>query len=109
MNYRVELSQFACDAIYEYVRFIAIERQSPLSAERWLQKIWQAVDSLETLPHRCPLAPENEHRQYEIRMRVVGDYLLLYTVDEAAKTVQIIGFRHGHRLPRPSELPQDSR
>jgi hypothetical protein len=34
MKYRVELSQFARDAIHEYVRFIAVERQSPLSAER---------------------------------------------------------------------------
>ncbi len=107
MKYRVELSQFARDAIHEYVRFIAVERQSPLSAERWLQKVWQAVDSLETFPLRCPLAPEHEHRHYEIRMRVVGDYLLLYTVDEPAKTVHVIGFRHGHRLPRLGELPKD--
>jgi plasmid stabilization system protein ParE len=107
MKYRVELSQFARDAIHEYVRFIAIERQSPLNAERWLQKVWEAIDSLESLPYRCPLAPENEHREYEIRMRIVGDYLLLYTIDEPNKTVHILGFRHGRRLPDPTELPEN--
>lgn len=105
MNYRVDVSRLARDAIRENVRFIAIERQAPLNAERWLQRVWDAIDSLEYFPYRCPLAPENEHRPYEIRMRLIGDYLLLFSVDEPAKVVHIIGFRHGARLPRPSELP----
>jgi hypothetical protein len=35
----------------------------------------------------------------------VGSHLLLYTTDESRHTVRIVGLRHGHRLPRPGDLP----
>lgn len=105
MSYRVEVTDQAYVAIRQYTRYIAVECESPLNAARWLEKVWDAVDSLERWPRRCPLAPEDQFRPYEIRMRIVGDHLLLFTVDNDAKAVWVIGFRHGHRLPRSGELP----
>lgn len=55
MNYRVEVTVDAMASIREYVRYIAVERQAPLNAERWLQTVLEAIDSLETFPYRCPL------------------------------------------------------
>jgi toxin ParE1/3/4 len=107
MTYRVEVSGNAKAAIREYVRFIAVERKAPISAERWLAKVWDAIDSLEYFPHRCQFAPENELQTYKVRMRRVGNYLLLFTIDEATKTVHVIGFRHGHKSPL-TDLPEDA-
>jgi toxin ParE1/3/4 len=104
MIYRVEVSGNAKAAIREYVHFIAVERKAPISAERWLAKVWDAIDSLEYFPHRCQFAPENELTPYEVRMRRVGDYLLLFTINEATNTVHIISFRHGRKLPL-TDLP----
>lgn len=42
MNYRVELAASAERTIRENARYIAEERESPLSAVRWLRKILQA-------------------------------------------------------------------
>jgi hypothetical protein len=39
-------------------------------------------------------------------MRLVGKYLLLYTVIEADRVVRVVGFRHGARLPRRGDLPE---
>jgi len=43
-------------------------------------------------------------RAYEIRRLLIGDYILLYTIVEETRTVWVIGFRHGSRLPRPDNL-----
>jgi len=45
-------------------------------------------------------------RDYEIRMRIVSSYLLLFTVDKVNHRVQVIAFRHGSQLPIPGDLPE---
>lgn len=105
MKYRVETTDVARDLIREQARYIAVDRQAPLNAARWLEQVWDAVDGLEQMPARCPLAEEDGTKPYEVRRALVGDYVLLFTIDERARTVWIIGFRHGGRLPRPDDLP----
>ena len=34
-------------------------------------------------------------------------YLILFTIDEAQSKVWVIGLRHGSRLPRPDDLPDE--
>ena len=99
MTYRVEVEANTHAKIREYIRYLAIEQQAPQAAELMLRRIWDAIDSLETFPGRCPLAPENEFREPEIRMRLVGPCLILFTKDEESSLVTIIGFRHGRALP----------
>jgi hypothetical protein len=79
----------------------------PQTAERWINRVYDIIATLDAFPSRNALAEENRYRDYEIRRQVIGNYLALYSIDEEAATVHVIGFRHGHRLPRPSELPQD--
>ncbi len=88
--------------------YIAIDRQAPLNASRWLEQVWDAIDGLEEMPNRHNLAPENDYKPYEVRRALVGDYLVLFTIDNSAGKVWVIGFRHGSRLPRPDELPDSS-
>jgi plasmid stabilization system protein ParE len=107
MNYRVVLQDGAIRAIEKHARYIAEEKESPLNAERWLTKVLRAVDTLQQFPHRCPPAPEDDYRDYMIRMLVVQNCLLLYTVDEPLKVVHVIGFRHGRQKPLADELPND--
>ncbi len=107
MNYRVVITSEALAGIERFLDYIAIDQQAPLNAERWWRKALTAIETLDQLPHRCPLAPENEFRDYTIRMLIVDRCLFLYTVDERQKTVRVIGFRHGSQLPKPEELPED--
>lgn len=107
-RYAVELTDAALAAITAQTRYIAVEAQSPTNAERWLDQVWDAVDSLDQSPHRAVRAEEDAYVKYEVRQLVVGSHLLLFTVDDDQRKVWIIGLRHGHRLPRPGELPLDS-
>ena len=107
MKYRVIISTEALSQVEQFLDYISIDQQSPLNAERWWRKALAAVESLDQLPNRCPLAPENEFRDYTIRMLIVDRCLFLYSVLEQHKTVRVIAFRHGSREPRPEELPAD--
>src|SRR5882724_9673092 len=105
MKYSVEMTEVAYEAIRAHARYIAIECQSPLNASRWLDDVWNVIDGLEHMPARHILAPENDFKLYEVRRALVGSHLMLFTIDESAHKVWVIGFRHGSRLPRPDELP----
>lgn len=105
MKYRVDVSNAAEATIYEYLRYIAVECAAPQAAQRMPERIDAAVGSLNYFPHRCPFAPENELRDYEIRMRLVHSCLLIFTVNDETQTVNVLDFRHGRQEPRDSALP----
>lgn len=98
-RYRVIIADEALDQAAEHLRYLAVEEQQPLAAERWWNKALDCVDTLAALPHRCPLAPENEHSENELRMLIVDSCLFIYHADEAAGVVWVIKFRSGRQLP----------
>jgi len=106
-EYSVEITDAAFIAIRNQARRIAIEGQSPESAKRWLERVWDAIDSLGFMPRRKPKAQEDGLVAYEVRQLVVGSHLILFTIDDERRKVWIVGLRHGRRLPRPHELPDD--
>lgn len=107
MIYDVAVADQAAVAIDEYVGYLAVDQQAPQAAETMLGRISHAIDSLAHWPRRCSLAPEDEFRDYEIRMRIVDPCILLFTVDDDNRNVTIIGFRHGRQ--RPIESLPDTR
>ena len=106
-EYSVEVTDAAFVAIRKHARYIAIDAASPGNAKSWLEEVWDAIDSLERLPRRAPIAQEDAFVDYEVRQLIVGSHLLLFTIDDARRKVWILGLRHGHRLPRREELPPD--
>lgn len=106
-NYAVEVTDAALTAITAQARYIAVESQAPQNAKRWLGRIWDAVDSLEQFPRRAGKAEEDAYVEYEVRKLVIDSHLLLFTIDDDRRKIWIIGLRHGHRLPRPGDLPPD--
>ena len=93
MNYQVITEPRAEADIHEAFRWIA--EDSPKNALRWQQGLEAAIDSLETFPERCSLAPENEVFHYEIRQLLCGNYRILFTIQ--ARVVHILHARHGAR------------
>ena len=106
-HYAVELTDAALAAITAQARYIAVEAQAPLNAERWLGRICDAVVSLEQFPQRAAKAEEDAYVKYKVRRLVIDSHLLLFTIDDDRRKVWIIGLRHGHRLPQPGALPAD--
>jgi plasmid stabilization system protein ParE len=106
-GYAVEVTASALDAIAEQARYIAVDAQAPLNAARWLEAIWDAAHSLERFPRRAPVAEEDAYVEYEVRQLVVGNHLLLFTVDDAQRNkVSVLSLRHGRRLADPGAMPE---
>ncbi len=106
-EYSVGITDAAFVAIRNQARYIATERQAPEDAKRWLERIWDSVDSLEHWPRRAAKAQEDDFVAYEVRQLVIGSHLILFMIDDDQRKVWVVGLRHGHRLARPQDLPQD--
>ncbi len=77
-----------------------LAERDPKFAERWFNDIYDTIGSLEILPERAPLAPENKSLQRGIREIFHGrrqhKYRILFTVTESE--VHVLHVRHGARL-----------
>lgn len=71
---------------------------SPQNAVNWTIQAIEAVEKLEFIAERCPIAPEDADIQQETRHLVIGDYRVLYRI--SGNTVQVLHVRHGNRDKR---------
>jgi plasmid stabilization system protein ParE len=71
------------------------------AALRWYETLRQEIESLATMPRRCPLAPENALSPFEVRhflyARRPNIYRVLFSIEQ--DTVYVLHIRHGRRLP----------
>lgn len=95
MAFHVRLSRRAYADIDRVMGFIA-ERVGPESAARWRDGLIAVVDTLQTLPERCPLADEVEELGLQWRVLLYGRkrhvYRILFTIE--GDTVTIHHVRH---------------
>jgi plasmid stabilization system protein ParE len=80
------------EAAYQY-RYA----RAPQAAAGWFAGLVDAINSLEHMPARCPLAPENGHFAEEIRHLLYGArrdvFRILFTIQ--GDTVHVLHVRHG--------------
>jgi plasmid stabilization system protein ParE len=77
-------------AAFEY-----IHERAPLNAARWLRGIYKAIDTLESFPSRCGIAPESKYLDAELRHLVFKSHRVIFFIDQPARTVRILYVRHG--------------
>ena len=97
MRYQVEVTDQA--GLEAEEAYLWILERSPGGASRWWNGLEAAILSLEEMPARCPLAPEDEEFEEEIRELLYGKrqhrYRILFTIRE--ETVVVLHIRHGAR------------
>ena len=99
MRYAVDLTDEAWAKIRAQAFYIAEEAGAPLNAVRWLERVLDAAETLETSPRRCALALEAPFFPFELRALSVDGFLLLFTVDDSEGVVRVLSARHGRQLP----------
>jgi plasmid stabilization system protein ParE len=95
MKYRVIVSPRTWDKVGDFHDFIAIRRQAPENAKRWIHKALSAIRSLQTLPHRCPKLIGEDGNVTPLRILRVDSCLFLFLVDDEDCVVRVTTFRHG--------------
>ena len=95
MSYQVIFRPEARDEAIEAASYIA-EHASVDTALQWYEGLEKAIESLSTMPLRCPLARENDaFPGVELRQIIFKSHRLIFTVRQ--RTVQILHIRHAAR------------
>jgi toxin ParE1/3/4 len=93
--YRVNLTLRVADQLQEIFDYIA--KDSPDNAARLIRRLLDAMDGLESLPHRYKVVTNSATVGEELRSMPVGAYLVRYHVHDSARVVTIVSVRHGAR------------
>ncbi|MCA9412772.1 MAG: type II toxin-antitoxin system RelE/ParE family toxin [Candidatus Omnitrophica bacterium] len=99
MGYRIKYSGPAEREIGQAFEWILSESGSRRLATEWFHKLVAAIDSLQVYPERCPIAPEDDYFEIEVRQLLFGKrrgkYRILFTI--ADENVVILHVIHGAR------------
>jgi plasmid stabilization system protein ParE len=100
MRFRVEVSAQAEDEASSILSWL-LSQHAGETGIRWFLAMEDAIQSLSTLPERCPLAPENARFPFEVRQLLYGRkphiYRILFTIN--GDVVTILHIRHARRKP----------
>jgi toxin ParE1/3/4 len=106
MTYLVEFADRATSDLG--VLYVGKNAAESVAAARWFNGLEAAVYTLETHPHRCPIAPEAK-KAGRLRNLLYGKkphvYRVIYAIDEQKKLVRVLTIRHG--AMEPAELTDE--
>jgi len=99
MAYRVSLSTPAENDAY--AAFERIREAAPLHAEKWLVRLFMAIDSLQESPARCPVIPEAAELGFPARHLLYGKgrgvYRIVFHIREEERHVRVLRIWHASR------------
>lgn len=74
-----------------------IKQDSPQNALQQFHRLWNAAQSLATLPHRYKVHRSARDPDRIIRSMPVPPFFVYYRILEAHRTIEILTIRHGHQ------------
>lgn len=97
MDYKVVYTQEAEQDLINIYNYISLELKVPVTARKQADRIMDFIRSLEKIPLRHKLYPDEPWYSRELRFCPVDNYLIFYLVDETKKIVTIIRIMFGKR------------
>ena len=97
MIYQVILSDAANRDLRNIFEYIFYELKAPQSASGMLDKLEKAVLSLEEIPNRHKVIEREPWLSRKVRLMSVGNYVVIYFVDDNKYEVNIMRIIYGGR------------
>lgn len=97
MAYKVYIAKSFEHDLDLVTAYISQVLQNPTAADNLLAKAEDTVSQIAEYPFMFSFFPDEELEQKEYRNAPVGNYQLLYRVDESSKTVYILRFQYAGR------------
>ena len=97
LKYNLAIAEAAEADLDEIADYISYELKEPTTALKQLARIQEAMGTLEELPERHSLVKDKYLAAKGIRKLPIDNYLLFYTVNKSANTVNIVRILHGRR------------
>ena len=82
------------DGIYDYIAHTLLE---PGTALDLVNRIEDAILSLDMMPHRCPERKQGAYRNQGYRQLFVENYTVVFRINEPKKTVIVVTVRYTPR------------
>ena len=89
-KYSVIVTETAALELESYLDFIA--RDSLENAVNWYYRVYEKIQTLETMPERCHAAAENPYFEFEVYCLLVEDYRVIYRID--GDRVEVLHVKH---------------
>ena len=89
-RFGIEITEPAENDLYEIGNYISKELLEPDAARRKVEKIGQAILSLEEMPLRNGLVADEKFALLGIRKILIDNYVAFYIADESRKIVTIL-------------------
>ncbi len=93
-KYTIKLLSNAYAHLDEIYGYIATELAAPMAAENLLDKLEEAILSLEIMPNRFPTRRVGAYAGKCYRQLFVKNFTIVYRIDEDNKDVLIIAVRY---------------
>jgi plasmid stabilization system protein ParE len=98
MGFRVSLTVAAKQDSRKILAWLR-SQQAGEAGLRWFRGMQKAIESLNEMPARCALAPENKDFPFEVRQLLYGSthhrYRILFTIN--GDRITVLHIRHGRR------------
>ena len=101
MSFHILWSDSALDRTAEFFDFIAEE--NPAAATRIIQDLFDRVEAISEHPRLGRRL--SEHIDASVRRLVIGNYVVVYQIEEASRTITVLAARHSREKYLPGEEP----
>ena len=93
--YRLIITELAHEDLDAITSYIAVQLANPMAAARFLDEIERCYGFLQSTPEMYELCRDPSLSAKGYRKTVIGNYILVYQIDKAAKSVIINRFFYG--------------
>lgn len=97
MKFEVELTERADRDLRNIFLYIAVDLGAPENAERQINRLWDAILSLDELPERYRRYENEPWRSRGMRFFSIDNFVILYIPYLEEKVVRIVTIMYGGR------------
>lgn len=97
MKFEVELTERADRDLRNIFLYIAVDLGAPENAERQINRLWDAILSLDELPERYRCYEDEPWRSRGMRFFSIDNFVILYIPYLEEKVVRIVTIMYGGR------------
>lgn len=95
--YRLIVSELAHQDLDSIISYIAIQLANPAAVTNFLDEIVKCYSYLKSNPMMYSKCNDSRLAKEGYRKAVIKNYILVYKVDEIAKTISVLRFFYGAR------------
>ena len=97
MHYKIQFLRSFHNDFDDIIDYIARRLGAPNAASKLAEDLLKAIDRIADFPYSCKLYLPSRPLSLEYRMFTVGNYAVLYAVDETDKTIRFYRMLYGRR------------